>query len=122
MLSLDRARWVLLAHVVAGLAACGDAASSSSADAGGGQSIPTSTSTTGFDTTASGNTDGCAESARYVYLLDKDRELVRFDPETQRLTSFGLRDCLIRRWKTGDTSSQCTLPGPSLKRDESDCG
>lgn len=97
MRSLERARPVLLALQATLLLACGDGATGSGgADAGGGESgLPTSTSSTGFDTTSSGNTEGCAESARFVYLLDKQRELVRFDPETLSLDVVGTIACSV---------------------------
>jgi hypothetical protein len=80
------------------LAGCGgDGAGAGGAGAGGEAAATSGPASTGsFETTSSGaHDDGCAESARFVYLLDKERELVRFDPETLSLEVVGLISCSV---------------------------
>lgn len=71
---------------------CGDGGN---ADPGGGGSGRASSTGSGFGTgsTQSGADDGCADEARWVYLLGEGRELVKFDPGTLTLTDIGQLDC-----------------------------
>jgi hypothetical protein len=35
----------------------------------------------------------CSEAARWIYLVDSDGSLVRFEPDALRFTNIGVLDC-----------------------------
>ncbi|MEZ4443088.1 MAG: hypothetical protein R3B72_28590 [Polyangiaceae bacterium] len=86
-------RWLMLSALLGALAAC----SSGGVDGAGGQGGEGSGEGGGLlvSTGSGGNTAGCADEARWVYLLGKGRELVRFDPGTVTLTEIGKLNCPV---------------------------
>ncbi|HEY4179622.1 MAG TPA: hypothetical protein VGM90_22430 [Kofleriaceae bacterium] len=73
---------LLVGTLVAGLGACGPA----------GRNTPGGDDSPGIDSSVGGNGD-CSDAAKFVYVVDEDNTLSKFDPMTGTFTAIGTLNC-----------------------------